>query len=159
MLCWFQVYNKVIYIYIYIYVYIHIHTHIWGREWQPTPVFLPGEFHEQRSIVGYRPWSHKESDMTEQLAQTYIYIYILFHKFASYICGSISVLYVLVRSSLGPCMLLCMAYFHSSLCLSSIPLSVGIFFIHSSVDGPLRCSRVLPVVNSAALNTGVHVPF
>jgi len=32
------------------------------REWQPTPVFLPGEFHGQRSLVGYSPWGQKESD-------------------------------------------------------------------------------------------------
>ena len=30
-----------------------------------TPIFLPGEFHGQRSLVGYSPWGHKESDMTE----------------------------------------------------------------------------------------------
>ena len=34
---------------------------------QPTPVFLPGEFHGQRSLVGYSPWGLKEPDMTEQL--------------------------------------------------------------------------------------------
>ena len=34
------------------------------REWLPTPVFLPGECHGQRSPVGYSPWSHKEFDMT-----------------------------------------------------------------------------------------------
>ena len=28
----------------------------WRREWQPTPVFLPGEFHGQRSLAGYSPW-------------------------------------------------------------------------------------------------------
>ena len=39
----------------------------WRRAWQPTPVFLPGEFHEQRSLVGYSPWGRKESDMTERL--------------------------------------------------------------------------------------------
>ena len=39
----------------------------WSRTWQPTPVFLPGEFHGQRSLAGYSPWGHKESDMTEQL--------------------------------------------------------------------------------------------
>ena len=33
--------------------------------WQPTPVFLPGESHGQRSLAGYSPWSCKESDMTE----------------------------------------------------------------------------------------------
>ena len=35
------------------------------REWLPTPVFLPGEFHRQRSLVGYSPWGGRESDMTE----------------------------------------------------------------------------------------------
>ena len=39
----------------------------WRREWLPTPVFLPGEFHGQRSLVGYSPWGHKESGTTEQL--------------------------------------------------------------------------------------------
>ena len=38
----------------------------WRREWQPTPVFLPGKFHGQRSLVSYRPWGCKESDTTEQ---------------------------------------------------------------------------------------------
>jgi len=28
----------------------------WRRKWQPTPVFLPGKFHGQRSLVGYKPW-------------------------------------------------------------------------------------------------------
>ena len=35
------------------------------REWQPTPVFLPGEFRGQRSLVDYSPWGHKELYMTE----------------------------------------------------------------------------------------------
>ena len=35
------------------------------KEWQPTPVFLSGEFHEQRSLAGYSPWGLKESDKTE----------------------------------------------------------------------------------------------
>ena len=34
----------------------------------PTPVFWPGEFHGQRSLAGYSPWGHKESDMTERLS-------------------------------------------------------------------------------------------
>ena len=37
----------------------------WGRKRQPTPLFLPGKSHGQRSLVGYSPWGHKESDMTE----------------------------------------------------------------------------------------------
>ena len=39
----------------------------WRRKWQPTPVLLPGEFHGQKSLVGYSPWGRKESDMTEWL--------------------------------------------------------------------------------------------
>ena len=39
----------------------------WRRKWQPTPVFLPGDSHGQRSLAGYSPWGYKESDTTEQL--------------------------------------------------------------------------------------------
>ena len=39
----------------------------WRREWQPTLVFLPGEPHGQRSLVGYSTWGHKDLDTTEQL--------------------------------------------------------------------------------------------
>ena len=38
-----------------------------GTSYPPTPGFLPGELHGQRSLVGYSPWGHKESDTTEQL--------------------------------------------------------------------------------------------
>ena len=37
----------------------------WREEWQPTPVFLPGESHGQRSLAGYSPWGHRESDTTD----------------------------------------------------------------------------------------------
>ena len=39
----------------------------WRRKWQPTPAFLPGESHGQRSLAGYSPWVRKESDTTERL--------------------------------------------------------------------------------------------
>ena len=39
----------------------------WRRTWQPTPALLPGESHGQRSLAGYSPQGHKESDMTERL--------------------------------------------------------------------------------------------
>ena len=40
----------------------------WRRAWQPTPAFLPGESHGQRSLAGYMvPGGRKESDVTEQL--------------------------------------------------------------------------------------------
>ena len=38
------------------------------KEWQPTPAFLPGESHGQRSQAGYSPWGHKESDTTKRLS-------------------------------------------------------------------------------------------
>ena len=38
---------------------------LWRREWQPTPVFLPGESHRNESLVGYSPWGRKESDTNE----------------------------------------------------------------------------------------------
>ena len=37
----------------------------WNRKWQHTPVFLLGKPYRQRSLVGYSPWCHKESDMTK----------------------------------------------------------------------------------------------
>ena len=39
----------------------------WKKEWLPTPVFLPGKFHGQKSLEGYSLWSGKESDTTERL--------------------------------------------------------------------------------------------
>ena len=44
----------------------------WRRKWQATPVFLPGESHGQRSLVGYSPWGCKELDRTESLPLIYI---------------------------------------------------------------------------------------
>ena len=44
----------------------------WRREWQPTPVFLPGEFHGQRSLVGYSPGGRKESDTAERLPSIFL---------------------------------------------------------------------------------------
>ena len=44
----------------------------WRLEWPPTPVFLSGESHAQRSLVGYSPWGCKESDMTKRLTLSYL---------------------------------------------------------------------------------------
>ena len=41
---------------------------LWRREWQPTPVFLPGKSHGRRQLAIYSPWSCKELDTTEQLS-------------------------------------------------------------------------------------------
>ena len=65
------------YVYIYMYKAIHIYyisvekwqtlQPVWRRNWQPPPVFLPGESHRQRSLEGQSPRSCRESDTTELL--------------------------------------------------------------------------------------------
>ena len=49
----------------------------WRRAWQPTPVFLPGESHGQRSLVGFSPKICKGSDRTEDNC-VYNYIYTVY---------------------------------------------------------------------------------
>ena len=48
----------------------------WRKEWQPTPGFLPREFHEQRSLPGYSLCGRKESDTTEWLTHTQRYTFV-----------------------------------------------------------------------------------
>ena len=45
----------------------NIYGHTWRRQWQPTPVLLPGKSHGQRSLVGCSPWGREELDTTERL--------------------------------------------------------------------------------------------
>jgi len=45
---------------------IQLYALTWTRKWQPTPVFLPRKSLGQRTLVGYRPWGHKESDKSER---------------------------------------------------------------------------------------------
>ena len=40
---------------------------LWRRQWQPTPVCLPGKSHGWRSLIGYSPWGCRELDTTERL--------------------------------------------------------------------------------------------
>ena len=48
----------------------------WSRKWQPTPVFLPGKPHGQRSLEVYSPWGCKELDIIEWLNNPTIIIYL-----------------------------------------------------------------------------------
>ena len=52
----------------------------WRRKWESTPVFLPGEFHEQRSLAGYSPWGHKELDVTEWLTWNWCFWTVVLEK-------------------------------------------------------------------------------
>ena len=60
----------------------------WSRKWQPTPVFLPGEFHGQRSLAGYSPWSCRELDTTEATEHAHIHMVGLC---TMCLCGCVSV--------------------------------------------------------------------
>ena len=46
---------------------MHSNINIQRRQWQPTPVLLPGKSHGQRNLVGCSPWGHEESGTTERL--------------------------------------------------------------------------------------------
>ena len=52
----------------------------WRREWKPTPVFLPGEFHGQRSLVGYIPW------LTKSWAQHWLTLSLFLHIYTLHMC-------------------------------------------------------------------------
>ena len=81
----------------------------WRREWQPTLVFLPGEFHGQRSLVGYSLWVCKESDTTEQLLHFLLHCrHILYHLSHQGSYSSTSFVYLSITiCSISPNMSLC----------------------------------------------------
>ena len=62
---------------------------MWRRKWQPTPVFLPGESHRQRSLAGYSPRGCKESDMTKRL-HFHFHFHCILDSFVDYDGFSIS---------------------------------------------------------------------
>ena len=78
----------------------------WRREWQPTPVFLPGEPHGHRSLAGYSPWGRRVKTRLKRLSTHSVYLLIpnswfippsfpLYkQKFIFYVCGSVSLLYI-----------------------------------------------------------------
>ena len=54
---------------------------LWSRKWQPSPVFLPRESHEQKSLVGYSPWGCRKSDTTEWVNTQYAIVYMYYISF------------------------------------------------------------------------------
>ena len=54
---------------------LSFYSFFWGGKWQFTPVFLPGESHGQRGLVGCGLWGCKESDTTKQLTHTHISLF------------------------------------------------------------------------------------
>ena len=51
----------------------------WRRKWQSTPVFWPGKSHGWRSLAGYSPCGHKESDTTERLHLHFFFLQIIYY--------------------------------------------------------------------------------
>ena len=70
----------------------NVYILIWRRKWQPTPVFLPGESHGRRSLVGCSPWGLTESDTTEATWQ-HILLIIIFTtvNIVHWMLGNVSV--------------------------------------------------------------------
>ena len=73
--------NKYIRIQMMIYIYSLVwYFYPWRRKWLLTPVFLPREFHGQRSLVRYSPWVRKQSDRTECLTLSLSFLHSIFKQ-------------------------------------------------------------------------------
>ena len=59
------------------------------RKWQPTPVFLPGKFHGQKSLAGYSPWGCKESDTTEHIHSNVTLWFVLYCCSVAQLCPTL----------------------------------------------------------------------
>jgi len=66
-------------------------------QWQPTPIFLPGESHGKRSLVGYSPWGHKESDTTEWLTHTHTISNVPYYLFLNVQFDSIKFIHIVMK--------------------------------------------------------------
>ena len=87
----------------------------WSRKWQPTPVFLPGNFHGQRSLAAYSSWSQKEYDTTDH-ARTYIHTHTAYLFICSPVDGHLGCL-AIVNNAAMKWTLRCM-YLYSKLVFS-----------------------------------------
>ena len=84
----------------------------WRRKSQPTPGFLPGKFHGQRSLADYSPWTCRESDMTKHTPCKYMAFQLVFNQlkyrdnvFNFYILRVIPLYRILYSSALSECFL------------------------------------------------------
>ena len=62
----------------------------WRRVWQPTPVFLPGEFHRQRRLAGYSLQGCKELDTTAATQHSTVGTYCIARELCSVFCGDLN---------------------------------------------------------------------
>ena len=75
----------------------------WRKKWQPTPVFLPGKSHEQRSLKGYSPWGRKRMWPTEQLST---------HTHCIVQCSS-EILYTAIKGNISYCIYFRLVWLYS----------------------------------------------
>ena len=87
----------------------------WRRKWQPTPVFVPGEFHRHGILVGYHPWDHRVSDTTEWLSMH---------------ARSLDIIHVYI----GIYLCIVSSYLHSSKMVGQNSLLIGLFQLVSHFD-------------------------
>ena len=97
----------------------------WRRKWLPTLVFLPGEAHGQRGLVGYSPWGCKESDTTELLTLSLVVLSP---------GGVLSTLLLLP----GPC-------FCSRILSGSWVFLVSVFFVQNLSQSPMHAIVFSPI--------------
>ena len=98
------------------------------RAWQPIPVFLPGESHGQRSLVGYRPWGHRELDTTEWLSTTQ-------HKI-NFKATKKKYIFIQIFTQIHIFMYLCNMYIHVCMCLC-VSVSMGMHvYMHAYMPHP-----------------------
>ena len=89
--------------YLFVYKFLKLNvfvTFAWRRKWQPTPLFLPGKSHGQRSLVGYSPWARKRVSHDIATKQgNHLLENISFFKFKD---GSIQFSFSVMSNSLQP---------------------------------------------------------
>jgi len=107
----------------------------WRRAWQPSPVSLPGESHEQRSLAGYSPWGHKESDMTEATYHSTPYRFLIQFNHLWFMFNTIFNI-VEFKSTIFLCFLFMLSVLYSLFvipCLHCINWGFFIYFIFTAV--------------------------
>ena len=114
----------------------------WRRAWQPTPVFFPGESHGQRSLAGYSPWGHKESDTTEVTshARTLGLSYLFFQGASIFLISWFQSLSIMILESKK------IKSASVSIFSPLVRFSLVISFIHSSVYMPIPIFQFIPPI-------------
>ena len=88
---------------------IHSSILAWRRKQQSTPVFLPGESHGQRSLVGYSPWGHKRVGHNWPTEHAFIYVYVCVSIYI-YVCVYIYIIYKVLHEIISSIIL----YLHTN---------------------------------------------